>query len=206
MSRGIDYGMGLTNIDRETGIRYGVIPIRALGEWAHESFEGVYPEPSCPNCGGEVREARDGEMRDGGPYSMETAAEYWCDECAEGWADWQVQPESPTHHECTELGYEATFGEDGDIFITKSPWKTKAAFCSPCAPGACYLTSPAEDGEWAYCFGPEWFDEGQEMPYVAVRVEVEVCGFQARIDDEHSLKCINAKPCPDHGEVQREAE
>ncbi len=61
--------------------------------------------------------------------------------------------------------YKATqSGDDSDIFILKSPYYTRAQFCSPCAPGACYLTNPCEDGERAYCFGHDWFDDGK-APY-----------------------------------------
>jgi hypothetical protein len=42
MGKGIDYGMNKTNIDHTTGIRYGVINIGDLNEWAYESFEADY--------------------------------------------------------------------------------------------------------------------------------------------------------------------
>ena len=47
MNRGIDYGMGNTNIDEYTGIRYGVIPImEVLQAWC-DSSEPYYPCNSC---------------------------------------------------------------------------------------------------------------------------------------------------------------
>ncbi len=62
-------------------------------------------------------------------------------------------------------GTKATCGGDfTDIFVLGSPYFTRAAFCSPCAPGACYLTDPCDDGERAYCLGHEWFEDG-EAPY-----------------------------------------
>ena len=66
-------------------------------------------------------------------------------------------------------GYYAHCGEDGDIFIERSPYYTHAAYCSPCAPGACYLLSPHEDGARAYCFGPDWFYD-DPAPYPIYRV------------------------------------
>jgi hypothetical protein len=51
---GIDYGMGQTNIDKETGIHYGVISINSLTECAIEDFEADYGEPHCPKCGSEA--------------------------------------------------------------------------------------------------------------------------------------------------------
>lgn len=174
MGRGIDYGMGLANVDRETGIRFGVIPIRALGEWSYEEFEADYGEPSCGNCGEPLGEAEEGQMIDATSYGEERQADKWCPGCEIGYSEDACWPDQAYGHYLDKDGYQASLDEQGDVFITKSPWKTRAAFCSPCAPGACYLTSPAEDGEWAYCFGPEWFDGENPMPYVAVKVEEAV--------------------------------
>ncbi len=58
--------------------------------------------------------------------------------------------------------YQAESDSYGDIFITKSPYYTLCALCSPCAPGAGDLT--AEGNKKAYCFGHDWFDDGK-APY-----------------------------------------
>jgi hypothetical protein len=108
------------------------------------------------------------------------------------WADSSepIYPECPDHGtDCNEdcnfnadveaigfeysaEGYEATAGEDGDIFITKSPFFTYAQFCSPCAPGACYLMNTVEPDESnkAYCLGHDWFEDGK-APYPVYSVE-----------------------------------
>lgn len=57
---GIDYGMGQSNIDHETGIRYGVISLNELAEWIWDELEGYYPE-CCPHCGNELEENWDSE-------------------------------------------------------------------------------------------------------------------------------------------------
>jgi len=57
--------------------------------------------------------------------------------------------------------------EYGDIFIEKSNYYTYAQFCSPCAPGACYLTNPLEEpvaDNKCYCFGPDWFESDPPYP------------------------------------------
>lgn len=42
MTRGIDYGGGQTNIDHETGIRFGVIPANdVLQAWADSAEDDV---------------------------------------------------------------------------------------------------------------------------------------------------------------------
>jgi hypothetical protein len=60
-----------------------------------------------------------------------------------------------------------------DVWVFKSPYFTYAQFCSPCAPGACYLLNPCtpESGAArAYCFGHDWFEEGI-APYPVYSVE-----------------------------------
>jgi hypothetical protein len=157
MARGIDYGMGTTNRDPKTGIRYGVISQNeVLQSWC-DSSEAVYPDPetvTCEACGGEglVEEEK-------------------CEDCGgEGTVEEDMEFAEPSYFEYNDDGYVAHCGNDGDIFVTKSPYFTRAAFCSPCAPGACYLMSPCEDGERAYCFGHDWFEDGR-APYPVFSVE-----------------------------------
>lgn len=109
------------------------------------------------------------------------AVDYWW-EAAESQYECECEPDrdcmcDPVSHDVDEEGVKASCGESNDIFVFISPFFTRAAFCSPCAPGACYLTDPCEDGERAYCLGHEWFegaapypvyrvDTGEEVPYV----------------------------------------
>lgn len=129
---GIDYGGGVTNIDLETGIRYGVINANKMRPDVYADFTPDYGIADDPDI----------EIND---FS------------------------EPTSWTFDALGYNASMGEDGDIFLIKSPYYTKAAFCSPCAPGACYITEPRANGAKAYCFGPDWF-EGDNAPYPVYRV------------------------------------
>jgi len=136
MSNGIDYGMGLANIDVETGVRYGVIAHHVVGAAWYEDSEADYPEP-------EPRNEEDEE-----------------DEEDEGFCELE-----PIGFFYKEEGYEAYQSADSpDIFITKAPYFTYAAFCSPCAPGAGYLTD--EGGVKAYCFSVAWFYDNEDgVPY-----------------------------------------
>lgn len=134
-SAGFDYGMGGSNIDLETGIRYGVISQNeVLQVWA-DSSEPYY---------GDIEENDDDDFMDIEPLS------FFVDDGE----------------------YKAECGDDGDIFITKSPYYTYCAFCSPCAPGAGYLMDirDRETGIKAYCFGHDWFDEGK-APYTVFSVK-----------------------------------
>lgn len=76
MDIGIDYGMGQTNIDRETGIRFGVINMNALSEWAWEDFESDYGPPTCGHCGNEVMDDEDLEKEVREKWSQEECEEY----------------------------------------------------------------------------------------------------------------------------------
>ena len=128
---GIDYGLGLANIDRETGIRFGVISQGSCMPEAIDDMEAEYPEiehdedcsnPECCDCG---------------CYNEPIGFTYDRD------------------------GYKLESGVDGfGIFVIKSPYYTLAMFCSPCAPGAGNLDSPSFAGVRTYCLGPEWFDDG----------------------------------------------
>ncbi len=175
MGKGIDYGMGQTNIDKETGIRYGVIHWNLLNEWIHESLEADYGDPHCPNCGNEASEATDdaADDRDLEPYRSCSVADYGCTDCGIFFDGEDAYGDEPQSFTLTDEAYTATAGTDGDIFILKSPYYTKAEFCSPCAPGACYLASPDSDGDKAYCFGPDYFDDDRPCPYHVYRVDTD---------------------------------
>ena len=147
MSKGIDYGMGTTNVDTDNGIRYGVIHQHDVGQAWFDDSEPIYSS-ACPHCG-------NGEGMEAGMT---------CPFCETLLTDMDFDCQESDGCEYNKDGYIATSDECGDIFIIRSPYYTKAAFCSPCAPGACSITSPCDDGEKAYCFGHDWFDEGK-APY-----------------------------------------
>lgn len=155
MTRGIDYsGPGSTvNRDVETGIRYGVIPLGRLGEFAHESFEPEYDQ-ACPACGDDLPDDFD-------TYGVDPK----CPHCKVDLRGSETTCDEPSRQVCDDGEYKAELDSSSDAWFYKSPYFTRAAFCSPCAPGACYLTSPCEDGERAYCPGPDWFDADNPAPF-----------------------------------------
>lgn len=174
MNKGIDYGtpsggsesngLGQTNIDKTTGIRYGVIPQHLVLQTWCDSSEADYGSPSCPSCGGGIP---DELMRSGSRFS--------CPHCQEECEDWQCWSDEPLGHYIDDSEYKASQGGDRDIFVLKSPYYTRAQFCSPCAPGACHLEHPCEDGERAYCFGHDWFDDGvAPYPVYSVKTDLQV--------------------------------
>ncbi len=167
---GIDYGMGQTNIDRETGIRYGVISQNAvLQAWA-DSSEADYGKPSCPKCGNEAVDGESDGDRDEYKRLHHCCGDYACDSCRILFDGDDAYGDEALGFTLDDGEYKASAGQDGDIFILKSPYYTRAQFCSPCAPGAAYLENPCDDGPKAYCFGADWFDPESDCPYTVYRV------------------------------------
>lgn len=160
MEKGIDYGNGKVNIDLTTGIRFGVISSSDLLQtWTDES-EAYYGDPTCPKCG-EVANTIDLAMEN---YEKLPGWEingigYVCHDCKYAFNSEEAYGDEPISWTLNVEEYEAEQGDDGNIFVTKSPYYTLAAFCSPCAPGACHLRSPIGIGLKAYCFGHDWFDD-----------------------------------------------
>lgn len=175
MNAGIDYGMGRTNCDHATGIRYGVIPANDLGESWYESSEPDYGPPSCPKCGNEAQEGESKseqhangvtvwtehpeEAEDYENFSDSCCGDYRCDSCRIPFDGEDAFGDEPVGGFNLDDGeYKAHQShDDWDVFILESPYYTRAQFCSPCAPGAAYLRHPCNDGPKAYCFAPDWF-------------------------------------------------
>jgi len=142
--KGIDWGNGITNIDKENNIRYGVIhQNEVLQAWA-DSSEALY-ENYCPDC----ETLLDGNLV--------------CYNC-----DREFEPEDfdnldPSYFYYENDGYYCQQNyDDPDIFILKSPYYTYSQFCSPCAPGAGYIMNELEipdENNKTYCFGHDWFDD-----------------------------------------------
>lgn len=203
MSYGIDYGFGSTNRDPETGIRYGVIPQNdVLQAWV-DSSEGDYGEPHCPKCGNEAV-AIDAEgvpdFDDMGDDWDAEGCEYACLMCKHTFDHDQAFGDEPLAFTLDDGEYQATQdGDDCDIFILKSPYYTRAQYCSPCAPGACYLREPVdENGPKAYCFPPDWFDwysESGEEPAGEYNGQKTSCPYLVwRVDNDELVyrPCGNA--------------
>lgn len=161
MAAGIDYGMGLANIDPDTGIRYGVISQNSIDPEYLNDFEYDYGDPSCPDCGGSVLEST----------PPEEGKDFTCEPCLAAMHDDNVEdgrgaywssdcyPKEPIRIFYGADGYKITSCLDFDLMVLKSPFTTRARFCSPCVPGAGHLDSPDEDGVECYCLGADWFED-----------------------------------------------
>jgi hypothetical protein len=185
---GIDYGNGSSNIDPETGIRYGVINQNAvLQSWA-DSSEADYGPPTCPKCGNEAISITDESAPDftesvDGWEMGSRYPDHVCLACKYAFDSSEAYGEEPLGFYLDDGEYKATADEYGDIFILESPYFTYAQYCSPCAPGACYLANPVdENGPRAYCFAPDWFDD-ESCPYPVYRVDTGELVYQPELQN-----------------------
>lgn len=168
----IDYGMGKTNIDTETGIRYGFIYMNNVSSFAIDDIIQNGTDLSY--------EAWKEELIDSIVKAIERAIEDYGSvrsyngdlaEVADSIAS-EVEYEScgdnqRYEYEDDDVHLETT--SDNGIFILKSKYYTLCELCSPCAPGAGYITN--EGSYKAYCLPPSWFDEYSKMPYKCFRVD-----------------------------------
>lgn len=167
------------NLDVDTGIRYGVIPHNAVGQAWYDGSEPQYGEPEsedcvCPDCGKQMESEE--------PVSWGDTLD--CEECGQFEVELPdcCEPSSFTN-DCD--GYQAEQLGEVDIFVSKSPYYTHARYCSPCAPGACYLLSPCDtDGPKAYCFGPDWFDSYSPCPYPVFEVATGKLIYSPALDTQ----------------------
>lgn len=176
---GIDYGLGKTNINKDTGIRFGVIPANHVGQAWYDSSEADYGEPTCPYCGNELikyhkaKETLNDDI-DSWPSEPHECDDFACLSCKRLIGSESAFSDEPHGFTLDDGEYKAEqSGDDCDIFILKAPFFTYAQFCSPCAPGACYLLNNLEtpsDNNKAYCFGHDWFEDGK-APYPVYSVE-----------------------------------
>lgn len=175
MSRGIDYGLGLTNVDRKTGIRYGVISSHVVGERWFEASEADYGEPICPKCGREAYDSAEADSDDengAGALSDDwfEGKDFYCLSCKLCfWSD-EAYGDEAIGFDYEDEEYRLTSCLDSDIMVLKSPYYTRAQFCSPCVPGAGNLESPTDEGEKTYALGHDWFEDGK-APYRLFRVD-----------------------------------
>lgn len=202
---GIDYGMGKTNVDPNNGIRNGVLLADlVLTVWSEESIPDYGPA-CCPSCGNEAidisESGEDGTIPDlyGDPEGWEIDGfDLACPFCNRAfWFD-ELCCQEPLSFSVDGNEYSAVQDCDSPyIFFMRSPYYTFAQYCSPCAPGACYLANPTDgDGPKAYCPAPNWFEyyEGNDFvkctgeydgvktscPYPVYRVSDGACVFMPK--------------------------
>ena len=169
MNAGIDYGRGTSNIDPDTGIRYGII---SQNDLSGDAVNDIYTTGDDIGFENMRQQAKDelaraiasaidpyGQVGDPDELAAEIIGNVEWHDCGEG---------GP--YEYSGEGYHLRTSDNNDLWVLKSPFYTHAQFCSPCAPGAGHLGNPCPDGPMTYCLGPDWFEDG-DAPYPIYKVE-----------------------------------
>ena len=187
---GIDYGLGMTNIDTETGIRFGVIPSNDIMSEAFDDIASngtdldfeAYKERLTSELGAAISCVLD----DNGLDRCNDAAAM-AEEIVDNleWDDYEGTGDC-ARYEYEADGYKLRTCSDGDIFVLKSPYYTFAPFCSPCAPGAGYLRDGSDDDSnpKTYCLGKDWFSDDYSCPYAVFDVKTDECLYRPAETEE----------------------
>lgn len=175
-NKGIDYGLGQANVNKQTGIRFGVIPQNALNPDAAEDIwqNGTdrdyedYIEQVKANLRSSLSDYfSDHKWGDDKTSKLDDAVESAFDAISDGIGDAYQANGDCARMAYNSCGLHVQTDSSGDILVMESPFFTYAQFCSPCAPGACYLTNPLaepDENNKAYCLGHDWFDDNK-APY-----------------------------------------
>jgi hypothetical protein len=180
MAKGIDYGMGLANIDNATGIRYGVIHAHSVNPDALDDIytrgENLSYKAAKDEAQATLRQDMESTLDDLGVLPYSDRQRYVARVSESVWDD--IEQEWNDHYEEDNDTYR--YGSDGyvietswlGLYVIKSPFYTLAAYCSPCCPGAGDLDTPDPEGVKTYCLGPDWFEDNT-APYPVFNVETE---------------------------------
>ncbi len=168
---GIDYGLGKSNVD--TGIRFGVIPSNSLSPDASDDVWQNGTDLDYEDYITQVKAALESALCDyfSGYSSKPDHKDSPLDRAVENAFDAisdNIGDRYESTGDCSRMDYERAglhvrSDSGGDLWVFESPFFTYAQFCSPCAPGACYLRNPLDepnDNNKAYCLGHDWFDGG----------------------------------------------
>lgn len=165
---GIDYAAGqAVNRNIKTGLRFGVIHQNKISPEAFDDIVTNGTDGDFEAYQDDIREAVKSALESAlsdylSDHDIASVVEAAQDAAVENCGDCYESGGDCTRYEYNADGYSIQTASDGDMFIKESPFFTYAQFCSPCAPGACYLSSPLDapvEGNKCYCLGKDWFDE-----------------------------------------------
>lgn len=169
-------------MDADTGIRFGVIgqnheslnPDAVQDIWQHGTdlaFENYQTEVKQSIRNALSDYFSDMQWKDGTPSKLDNATENAFEAISDSLGDsYEGMTSGPMLYEKDGFKIQS---DETDLWVLKSPYFTYAQFCSPCAPGACYLTNPLDEPHAenkCYCLGSDWFED-EKAPYPIYSVE-----------------------------------
>lgn len=191
-----------TNVNSETGIRYGVIDACKV-PWLVEQIQSNGNSITYRNYEEEVTNQIRYALTQGDLkamlddyYMSDRAQEEILESANKHQGDWseeeieeisqqiveelnntvsvEFDQEEYEYKTETEEYLLSYLGGAPKIWAMKTPFLTKVRLCSPCVPNAGDLDSPDPDGYTCYAVEPDWF--GGECPYEVVPVPESVLG------------------------------
>jgi hypothetical protein len=134
----------MSNINPDTGIRYGVISLNSLNDYVFDEFfyngRNLTFERALQDFKDENSDATDDDIDD--------AMQYWeCDEC-----EYYLEIEG------MKLGI-TYLGGAAMVWIYESPHTANVKLCSPCVPNAGDLDNKIADGFICYDLPADWYNK-----------------------------------------------
>jgi len=194
------FGEKPPNMNHETGIHYGVIPLHQLTEWAHETFDQGRDlgyeralnefKSQCLTAARNIIDDAE-EMADRKAIKKNLGEELAgaFDDCREALVDGVTVEElaEVIQNACQDSWNDGmAYGESGPYRIEEDGltaelhsdgdcWVFDSPFytiCGECSPCAPNAGYLTDNGDSvkAYCFGLDWFDDGPPLPYKVFRV------------------------------------
>jgi len=128
--------MTISNVNPDSGIRYGIVSLNSLAEWVFDEF-----------------------FQFGRNLSYESALLEWVAEDGDEDADeFEYESDEDTYELETPDGLKlglSTLGGAYNVWVFESPYIANHAICSPCCPNAGDINTPGDFP--CYTLPPEWF-------------------------------------------------
>jgi len=144
----------MTNINPETGVRYGLISANSLDPEVICDLQANGRDVHWEAHKQQIADDLQMEVDNGAKFeNFDEELDYRVDRAADRWDD-----DEPVH----EFDYQGVKGQTtwlGGallVWIFESKWTTNARLCNPCVPNCCDLDSVDPNGYEGYDCNPDW--------------------------------------------------
>lgn len=140
----------MPNYNPETGIRYGVVALGSLSEWAFDEFFHNGRNLTYEAALSEAKAEHDGEWDDAAEQDFADSYECDCEQYELETTDDDGNP--------LKLGL-SCLGGAPLVWVFESAYQCDCAQCSPCVPGAGDLDTRRDpSGVGTYDLPPNWYE------------------------------------------------